>query len=443
MIKKLSIILVILIAPFQYANAIELEEALALAYNNNPSLKSMRAHVMSVDETAPTALGGFLPRASASYQRGKLDSKFGTSETNRINDTKEISFSQPIFRGGASISALNQAKDNIKSARESLMQTEQEVLLDAITAYMNIVRDQEVLELARNNLNVMQKHLDVTNERFNFGEVTKTDVAQSEAAVARAMAEKISAEGALEASSSFYERVVGEKPVGVTMPELKIAINYPVNDLIELSKTGNPGIKALNYQKYAAEGEIKKNKASLLPSVDLNASKQKQKGALFGGGNDIDSTSIGFSVSIPLYQSGAEYSRVRQSVHEVTKIEYDIEEQINRVKEQIVSSYQQHQVANSSIASNEAEIEATQIALDGTEKEAKIGSRTILDVLDAEQELFQAKTNLVRSKRDKIVSAYTLLALIGNLNAGELGLAVDFYDPEKHYDDVKYQIIGF
>lgn len=428
--------------PYHSAFAINLNEALALSYTKNPQLEAERMALRSIDESMPQALSGWLPSISATFQRGMQYQDIGSTENNRITDTRRGEITQPLFKGGNTWFATKKAHYDILSARHKLRSTEQDTLLSAVIAYMDIVRDQEVLELNKNNKTILEKHLDATKERFQLGEVTRTDVAQAEASLAQALSEKIIAQGNLESSRAAYERVIGTAPTGVSMPTNPVVIKASLSHLITLAEENNPLVNMAKYDKLSAEKDISIKKSSLLPEVNLVGSKQRQKGSSLSAA-ETDTESVIFQVSVPLYQSGSEYSQIRQAKFSAYKHQFDLDEQINKVREDTIRAYQDFQVAKASITSNNSSVEAFQSALEGTEHEAKVGARTTLDVLDAEQDLFVAKANLIRSKRDEIVAAYTVLAHIGRLNASELGLNVTTYDPKVNYEKVKYKIIGF
>ncbi len=441
MLKKLMVIGFVILQSSN-VNAETLNQALELAYSTNPSLESARKNLRAVDENAFAAISGWLPNISARYDRGKRDTAIGVITTDTTTENKDFTITQPLFRGGKTVSEMKQAKSIIMSARAELKNSEQEILLEAVTAYMDIVRDQEVLELSKNNVKVLESHLEVTKERFSLGEVTRTDVAQSEANLAKAVSERIASKGKLESSKSAYKKVVGIEARDVAIPENPIVIKASLESMIDLALNNNPQVEVYRHNLAASERAVTAQKAGLLPQVDLTASKQKQKGALFSS-SDIESESFGVQVSVPLYNSGITYSRVRKAKHEADKIRYSLVDQENIARDAVISAYNDYQVANSSIESNLSTVSAFGVALEGTEQEAKVGARTTLDVLDAEQDLFEAKANLVRSRRDEIVSSYTLLAQIGRLNSKELGLDVKIYDPKKNYNKVKHKIIGF
>jgi len=424
------------------ASATGFNHALELAYNSNPQLYSGRESLKSVDENASSAFSGFLPSVTGDYSRGKSYRNVAGSSNDSITENSSVELSQPLFKGGATYYGIKKADSQIMSARASLVALEQEVLLSAISSYMDVIRDQEVLDLNKKNIEVLKKHLDFTKEKFSLGEVTKTDVAQAEASLAEAVAKKIRASGDLDSSKAKYKRVVGEEPIELEVVENPVTINSSLDELIEMALKSNPDILALEHSKDAAKNDISIKKSRLLPEVNVSAGRSQQKGALFASG-DIRSDTVAINVSIPLYQSGSEYSDIRKAKYEMSRIDYDVIDTQNRVRENVIRAYNDFKVSNAVIKSNRSEIEASKVALEGTEAEAKAGSRTTLDVLDAEQDLFEANVNLVRSKRDEIVSSYNLLAQVGRLNAKELGLDVKLYDPENHYREAKHKIIGF
>lgn len=425
------------------ANAVTLNEALTLAYKNNSSLLAGREGLKATDEEVSQAFSEWMPSLTTSWERGGQEVSAGGIDSNNIQDTKSVTLSQPIFNGGGSIARIKKAKNEVYSARENLLNIEQDVLLKALTAYMDIVRYQEILKLSQNNKDVLAKHLEVTKERFNLGEVTKTDIAQAEASLARAETDTITSEGNLKSAIASYKHVVGEDPVDIAMPTNPIVIEASLNDLIELSLQNSPSVRSIEHKLESAKNEVSAQRSYLLPVVDISANKTKQQGGGFTGTLDLDTETYKLGVSIPLYQSGSEYSKVRQAKKSASKVRYDLEETKKAVIEAVVSAYQDFEVAKASIVSNKTAIDASEIALDGTQQEAKVGSRTTLDVLDAEQDLFEAKANFISSQVDEVVSSYTILAHVGRLNAQELGLDVNLYNPDEYFDKVKYKIIGF
>lgn len=424
------------------AHATTLNEALASSYKTNPQMQSAVQALSAVDEEMPSAISGALPTAFATIQRGKLNSESSRTEINSITDTKKIEITQPLFKGGRTFSTIKKANNNILAARESFKITEQFVLLASVTSYMDVVRDREVFELATNNKLVFEHHLESTKARFEMGELTQTDVAQARAALAKASSELISAQSAFESSKAGYKKNIGEEPTEIKIPQNPIKINGNVDELIGVALVNNPSIKAAGYELDAAKNDINIKKSTLLPELSAFANKQKQEGQSLIS-TKSDSSTLGLNLSIPLYQGGAEYADVRRAKRLAGKSSYDLSVVQNNVREEVVRAYQNFKVAQSLIQSNKANVEAAEVALDGIQQEALEGLRTTIDVLDAQQALFDAKSNLITARRDEIVNSYALIAQLGRLTAADLGLKVDIYNPIKNTNKARYHIIGF
>lgn len=427
------------------AEGTSLNEALVSSYQTNPYIKSGIEALQSVDEEMPSAISGALPSASAAMQRGKKNSKVGDTDTSGITDTKAIEISQPLFKGGHTYASIKKAKNDIMAAREQLRNTEQQVLLAAVEAYMDVVSNTEVYELAKNNQSVLKHHLEETKTRFDLGELTQTDVAQSKASLAKASSDLISAQRSLESSKAAYTKTIGQPPIDVSIPLIPIEINGSSDELINIALANNPIIKIAEYNFNSAKDDITIQKSSLLPQLSAFASKERQQGLLTSSARTTitDSDTVGINLAIPIYQAGSEYAGVRQAKHIAGRNSYNLSIARNEVKEAVIKAFHDFRVAQSLIESNQSSVDAFSVALEGTQQEANAGLRTNIDVLDAEQALFDAKSNLIKSRRDEIVSSYNLLSQLGKLSAKELGLKVDIYNPEENYNKVKYQIIGF
>lgn len=427
------------------AKATSLNEALVSSYQTNPQIKSAIEALQSIDEEMPSAISGALPSASSSLQRGQISSTTNSIDTSGITDSKSIGISQPLFKGGRTYASIKKAKNDIMAAREQLKNTEQQILLAASVAYMDVVSNTEAYELAQNNKSVLAHHLEETKTRFDLGELTQTDVAQSKASLAKANSDLISTQRSLESSKAAYTKIIGQEPIDVTMPKNPIEINGSSDELINIALANNPVIKISEYNLNAAKDNVTIQKSSLLPQLSAFANKERQQGvsATTSRTSITDSDTFGINLSIPIYQAGSEYALVRQAKHVAGKNSYDLAVARNEIKEAVIKAYQDFRVAQALIESNQASVDAFSLALEGTQQEANAGLRTNIDVLDAEQALFDAKSNLIKSKRDEVVSSYTLLAQLGKLTAKELGLKVDVYNPEENYNKVKYQFIGF
>lgn len=426
------------------AEAMSLQEALEKAYDFNPEVKGERENLGATDERVSQAVSEFRPNASIDYSRGRQKLSFGGAPDEYSDkETKQLTVEQPIFDGFGSVARYRSAKAQVAAGREQLSAVTQDVLLRAVTAYMDVLRDKAVSELSTNNVGVLNKQLDASEDRFDVGEVTRTDVAQSKARVSRAVAEEAQAEGAVASSTAAFQRTVGVEPDA--LEEQKVIPQLPANldEAIAIAERNNPSLLRANYTKEALQKQVSANKAEILPSVALQGYIRREQGAGVTGGNDFDNDAVLMNVRVPLYQSGAEYSRIRESKQNFYRARYDAMDVQNEVKERVTRAWENFQASVIAIQANESAIDAATIALDGVKQEQQYGARTVLDVLDAEQELFAARVNLVRAQRDKLVAAYTLLAEMGQLTPQALSLKVQEYNPKAHYDQVKFKPIGW
>ncbi len=426
------------------AQAGAFEDALISTYNTNPQLKLQREAVEKTDETVNQAISGWRPTVSAGYQKGRQRNAYGAADWGYTDsENKTLSVSQPIFNGGKTVAATKSAKENVKAARADLKSSEQEILLRAITAYMNVVRDQSVVELSKGNVEVLEKQLQASKSRFSVGEVTRTDVAQSEARLSRAKTDLTQAKGSLETARANFERIIGYKPEKLAVPEQFPTIPANLDEALALALKNSPDVLAAERRQTSSKQDVAAARAELLPSVRLTGSMRREEGAGVRGSDDYDADSAIVDVSIPLYQSGAEYSRIRQAKITANQRKTDLDDKRDAARELVTQSWENLQTSIASIKSNEDGIHAAEVALSGVRQEQLYGSRTVLDVLDAEQELFTAKVNLVRAQRDRIVNFYTLLSSVGKLTIADLNIKTPLHNPEEHYDDVKYKMVGF
>lgn len=446
-------VLIVLLAGFAItapigARAQNLLEALALAYANNPTLQAQRARLRSVDEGVPQALAGWRPDVRFTAEAGKLRRRtnatggFGSGDDTRTTYNGGFRVTQNVYAGGTTEAEITQAKHEVSAERARLMTTEQGVLLDAVTAYMDVFREEAVLRLNINNEQVLSRQLQATRDRFNVGEVTRTDVAQAESRLARATAERIQAEGDLEVGRAFFEQIVGVIPGAVPNPGYPTVLPVEIDEAVSLARDGNPAVISAAYDERAARAFINAVKGELLPSVDLvgDASRSRNQGT---PDRTVDDITVTAELTVPLYQQGAVSSRIREAIQLAGESQLQVEEARRAAIEDAKSGYEQLLTARASIQSREAEVRAAKIALEGVEQEAAVGSRTVLDVLDAEQELLDAQVSLVRDQHDAIVISYELLAAVGKLTARELGLPVDHYDQKSHYLKVRDRLWGY
>jgi TolC family type I secretion outer membrane protein len=432
-----------------------LQKALSHTYRTNPEIKAQRKVVEQLDEGVNQAFSGWMPTASIDYNKGRQRNRFSQANNSLIssqtdarwsysdNEVRQLVVEQPLFRGGETVASTSSAENQVEAGRAELVNIEQEILLRAITAYMDVVRDRSVLELSRNNVDVLRKQLQASQDRFDVGEVTRTDVAQSEARLARAQNDEILAKGALTTSIANFERVVGYTPEELSVPETFPEIPATLEEAITIALETNPALTSAEFRSKSAEDDVDVSVARILPDVSLRGTMRREQGAGIIGNADFDNDSLLVNVSVPLYQSGAEYSRIRASKSRLSEQRFQLSNVRDQVRQTVVQSWEDLETSISAIRATTQAIEAAEIALSGVRQEQLYGARTILDVLDAEQELFSAEVSLVRAQRDRIVAIFTLLARMGRLTPDMLVLDTPAYNPEEHYDDVRYQMIGF
>lgn len=427
------------------ASAESLEDALIKAYQSNPTLEAGRASLRSTDEEISTALSNWRPSVTLSGDAGIRDYESEVSGTKTDNSlqpyTVGLEVSQSLYRGGRTTAETERAEARIKSARASLRSTEQDVMLQVATAYFNVLRDTAVVELNQNNVRVLERQLEATRDRFAVGEVTRTDVSQAEARLAGAKADLISAQGSLANTRAQYERLVGNPPTSLEIPNPLSGLPTSVSDVLSIAQDQHPDVLQARFTEEAAQSDVRLSEGSLYPEVSLTAGVER---AHESSTEDFtaDTADIIASVSIPLYQQGAVYSGVRSAKQTAGQARIQIDEARRSVIENATSAWETLVTARASIESQQAQVSSAEVALDGVQREASVGSRTVLDVLDQEQELLQARVDLVGSRRDAAVAEFQVKAAMGALNAQVLGLPVEIYDTESNYNKVKGQWWG-
>ena len=428
-----------------------LQDALAQAYSNNPSLQSARAQLRSIDETVPQALAGWRPQVTLSAGVGYGVGSFRSSNrltggaTHTRNDrdifNEQASLTQPLYRGGATRAGTNQADNRVFGQRARLIASEQQVFTDTVNAFVNVIQTQQLLQLNINNEQVLARQLQATNDRFRVGEITRTDVAQAEAALAGARAQRQTGEGNLQTARSVYQRQVGELPGTLVEPQpLKLPLKNQ-QEATQIASTNNPNVIAAQFDDAAAKDGIDLAFAQLLPQLSAQAQGARSDNATLLGQRST-SAQILLNASIPLYQGGAEYSRVRQARQNQQQARKTVDDARRQAVQQAAQSWETLVAARSTIESTRSQIRANQIALEGVQREAIVGSRTTLDVLNAEQALLNSRVTLVQNLSSLVTASYTVAASIGRLTARDLGLAVPLYDETAYYNAVRGQWAG-
>lgn len=443
-VSRAVLVAILLGAPVM-ASGQSIEEALANAYRSNPQLLAERARLRATDETVAQALSNWRPNVTFSGDIGKArdwsrttDTRTGrTSENERVRTpaTASATVRQPLYRGGRTIAETSRAENSVQRGRAQLQVVEQQVLLDAATAYTNLLRDAAVLDLNVNNEQVLTRQLTATRDRFQVGEVTRTDVAQAEARVARSRADRIQAEGNLTSSRANYLRIVGEVP-GRLQPA-RVPGNLPNTEAQALKMAAdNPTLLSAMFNERAAQDTVDVVAGELLPTVNLQGSLSRGEETQTRG-FDRDTASVAVVVTVPIYQQGSVEARVREAKQTHGQRRIEVEDARRRSMEDTTRAWEALSTARARLQAINTQIRAAQVALDGVTQEARVGSRTVLDVLDAEQELLDAKVNLVRSQRDEIVAAFQLSAATGQLTAQKLALPVEVYDPTVNYNETR------
>ncbi|HEY4135237.1 MAG TPA: TolC family outer membrane protein [Alphaproteobacteria bacterium] len=420
------------------ASAETIDEALARAYQTNPTLLAARAALRATDEGVPQALSRWRPTIEASGDISRQQSYSNArSPASRYTSPRgaDLSIVQPLYDPTAD-AVTQRAEKDVLAARARLQTTEQQVLLAAMTAYIDVVRDQAVLDLNINNEQRLRRQLDAANDRFRVGEITRTDVAQAEAAVSRATADRIQAEGNLAASRAVYRNAVGETPATLVTPKAPANLPAAQEEAVTLAGDRYPDVLAADYTEQSARENIRAIEGELWPSLDARGTLSADE-ATTTSDTRTNSAAITAEISIPLYTAGSVASRIRAAKQTAVQRKIQVDEARRDAMEASTRAWESLETARASLRAYDSEIAASQIALEGVEKEALVGSRTVLDVLDAEQELLTAKVNLVGAQHDEIAAAYEVKAAIGSLTARELGLQVPYYDEQQNYKAVR------
>ncbi len=428
------------------AAAMSIGEALAAAYTNNPTLLGERAGLRRTDEQVPQALAGWRPNVEVSGGVGIEANRNTARATNRSQRRSPGSFgvavSQSLFRGGRTSAAIGEAENTVRAGRARLIDTEQDVLLAAATAFLNVFRDEAVLSLNINNEKILERQLEAARDRFEVGEITRTDVHQAQARLAGATADRIEAEASLESSRANFENVVGlPAPRRLAVPSEPGGLPANRTEAVQLAATQNPEVMAAEFDRLAARDNVREVRGRLLPELTLRGSvvrsfqSQGEKGR-------SDVAELMVSLSMPIYQQGEVYSELREAKQAVAEEAQLIDRARRDAVEDATSNWENLVTARGRVKSFETQVEANIVALDGVEREAAVGSRTVLDILDAEQELLDSRVGLARAQRDTAVAAYEVLDAIGRMTARDLKLSVAFYDPLDHYLEVRDRWVG-
>ncbi len=428
------------------AAAETLKEALNAAYKFNPRLDAARALQRATDEEVPRALSGYRPTiagsADTTYEvttvRPPPSPTVGSASAGNPRGYA-VGLTQPIFRGFRTKNAVSLAEATVRAGWETLRSTESFVLLEAVTAYMDVVRDQAILTLRENNVTVLTRDLSATQARFQAGEVTRTDVEQAKARRAGAVAALDLARANLMTSRAVFERVIGHPPSKLVEPKASaIVLPNAVGMATEIAARESPAVVSALYREQQARFNIDLIRGELLPSVQLEVNHAKRFDPQPGSETEwTEDNTVTGRLTVPFYSGGEVEARVRQAKQTHVQRLQEIEQARTEVQAQVVTAWSQLQAAKAAVESDQVAVTANRVALAGVREEERVGQRTLLDVLNAEQELLNAEVQLATDRRNVVVAAYTVVSAIGRLNAQELGVSSLVYDPEQHYQEVR------
>jgi outer membrane protein len=423
-----------------------LDGALSRAYVANPTLNSQRASVRVTDETVPQALSGYRPRISASgdatYESTRSRVPGSTTHSDFLPRGVSLSVDQVIWNGNRTGNSVSQAESGVFAARETLRNTEIQVLLDGVTAYMNVMRDTAVLGVRRSNVEVIEEQLRQVRDRFNVGEVTRTDVAQAESRLAAARSSAAAAEATLKASLATYKQRIGAdarqlapaRPLDRLMPK-------SLDSGIQTALRGHPAINAAMHGVDAALLSVKVIEGELYPSIGVRGTLSQRWDAQ-APNTETQSATVGATLTIPIYEGGLVYSRVRQAKEQLGQQRITVDVVRDQVRQAVMAGWGQFEATKLQVLAAQAQVQAAEIALAGVREEAKVGQRTTLDVLNSQQELAEGRVALITAQRDRVVATYALLAATGQLSAATLALRVERYDAKTHFNQVRDKWVG-
>jgi outer membrane protein len=426
-----------------------LQEALAAAYSNNPGLQAARAKLRATDESVPQALAGWRPTVVLSGNAGYADGitrnrssgVWRKAEATRDIAVGQATLTQPLYRGGRTRASTNQAENKVMAERARLIAAEQLVFTDAVNAYVSVIQNSQILALNANNEQVLRRQLQATNDRFRVGEITRTDVAQAEAALAGATALRQNAEGNLAVARATYARVVGAEPGDLVPPQpLRLPVKS-VQEAAALAAVNNPNVVAALFDDASAKDSVDVAFSALMPQLNLSASGLTSNNSLQPH-NSANGGQVLATLSVPLYQGGAEHAAVRQARQTQQQTRKQVDEARRTAIQLATQAWATLDSARASVESTRTAIRANRIALEGVTREALVGSRTTLDVLNAQQAVLNSEVTLVQNLASLLVASHSVASAVGRLTARDLNLSVPFYDETAYYNAVRDRWAG-
>ena len=436
------------VLPFTFpspSHAETLRQALTSAYQTNPKLDAERAKVRAIDEDVSRAESGYRPTVEGTVDISHTDAKSDpVSQFNGQSDPwgYSLSVKQSVFNGFRTTNEVKATEAAVKEGREVLRQTEGIVLLDGVTVYMDVVRDIEIVRIRENNVKVLARDLEAAETRRGAKEVTKTDVAQARARHAKSISATDLAKANLKVSRANFERVVGHAPTSVGMPPLKLKkLPHSIEEAWQIAEQENPAVTAALFREEAARHTVDKISGELLPEVTVQANydHHENPNTFY---KDQDSTSVTGRLSVPLYEGGEVRARVRQAKHTQVSRLQEIQQARTETQSNVTAAWSRLMAAKAQLKSDQIQVEANRLALEGVREEERVGQRTLLDVLNAEVEYLDAQIQLVSTRHDLVVAGYQVMASIGQMNAESLQLGSEIYNPEEHLEEARHNWFG-
>jgi len=442
-------VLLALIAPAQAGQS--LEEALAAAYHSNPQLQAERARQRATDEGVARALGGFRPTIVVTGEAGRAVDEFRTrnsfsgakvvTDDNRGPRVGQVQMRQPLYDGGQALSDYRRTEAIVEQGRARLISVEQTVLTEAARAYVDVARDYKVVLLTRDNVNYLTELQKAIVARFAVKDVTNTDVAQAQARLARGLADNQAAEGALARSRSAYARIIGGEPRGALEMPLP-PVNLPATLDVALDQVeNNPDLRAAHFVEAAARAQIGVVKSGLLPDLSLRGALRRQDDANQKNFAQ-DTAEVLLQLSVPIYEGGVSAAQTREAKHIASQRLLEAEQATRTATDAVRAAWEALISSRARITSIHENVTAAELALVSVSEEAKVGARTVLDRLNAQQELLDANVSLLRAQRDEFLASNDLLAAMGKMTAQNLALPVELYDPVANYAQTRGRWFG-
>lgn len=424
------------------ASATTLNEALGRAYETNPVLNAERARLRAVNESVTQAKAGYRPNVSAGADIGQTWTNTPLSNTTNNPRGYSVSVQQPLFRGFRTQNAVSGAEASVLSARQALADVEQNVLLDAVTAYMDVLNTRAIVALRERDVAALEEQLGGSRARFEVGELTRTDVAQAQARVSLSISQLTAARANQFAAEARYVQIIGREPHGLQRPMSVRGLLPPSLDAArQMALVNHPAILASEFAVAAADYQVKVIQGELLPSASVEASYGQRWGT-GGQSGRTENMSITGRINVPIYEGGVAHSRTRQAKEELARSTLQTDIARRQVEATLVSAWQFLAATRQQIEANQSSLQAAQLALDGIREEFRVGQRSTIDVLDAQRDVLTAQVNLVQAQRDEVVAAFTLLAATGQMQIDSLRLPAQRYDAEVHYQQVKDRWFG-